>query len=171
MAGLISELVDVMSSENELYKELIPIASQKTRVIIDNDLKALQEITDKEQLAIEKINALEHKRDEVIKNIGTVLSRDPATLNMKTLVEIMKKQPVEKDALCRIHDELTATLKALVTINDRNKLLIEQSLEMIDFNINLIQSTRMSPGVSNYTRGAHEDQTSSGGTGMFDAKQ
>ncbi|MCR5521545.1 MAG: flagellar protein FlgN [Lachnospiraceae bacterium] len=171
MAGLISELVNVMTSENDLYKELIPIASQKTRVIIDNDLNALQEITDKEQRAIERINALERKREEVIKNIGTVLSRDPETLDMKSLIEIMKKQPAEKDALCRIHDELTRTLKTLVTINDRNKLLIEQSLEMIDFNINLIQSTRMSPGVSNYTRGAHEDQASSSGTGMFDAKQ
>ena len=57
MAGLINELVNIMSSENDLYKELIPIASRKTRVIIDNDLNALQEITDKEQLAIEKINA------------------------------------------------------------------------------------------------------------------
>lgn len=171
MAGLINELVDIMSAENDIYKELIPIASQKTRAIIDNDLKALQDITDQEQRSIEKVNALEHKRDEVIKNIGTVLSRDPATLNMKTLVTIMKKQPKEQEALCRIHDELSNTLKTLVTINDRNKLLIQQSLEMIDFNINLIQSTRMSPGVNNYTRGACEDSISSNGTGMFDAKQ
>jgi len=171
VAGLINELVDVMSQENDIYKELIPIASSKTRVIIENDLNALNEITDKEQQAIEKINALERKRDEVIKNIGTVLSLDPATLNMKKLVSIMEKQPKEKEALCKIHDELDSTLKTLVTINDRNKILIQQSLEMIDFNINLIQSTRMSPGVSNYTRGACEDQATSTGTGMFDAKQ
>lgn len=171
MAGLIDELVDTMSKENDIYKELIPIADEKTRVIIKNDLEALQEITDREQRTIEKINALERRREEVIVNIGTVLSRNPGTLDMKTLMEIMKKQPEERAKLARIHDELRDTLKRLVTINDRNKVLIQQSLEMIEFNMNIIQSTRMSPGVNNYTRGAAEQQVPQAGTRMFDAKQ
>ncbi|MBQ5933150.1 MAG: flagellar export chaperone FlgN [Lachnospiraceae bacterium] len=45
MAGLIEELVDTMTKENDIYKELIPIADEKTRVIIKNDLDALQKIT------------------------------------------------------------------------------------------------------------------------------
>ncbi|MBR5943104.1 MAG: flagellar export chaperone FlgN, partial [Clostridia bacterium] len=65
MAGLIDELVNTMSQENDIYKELIPIADEKTRIIIKNDLDALQKITEKEQLTIERINALEKKREEV----------------------------------------------------------------------------------------------------------
>ena len=61
MAGLIDELVNTMSQENDIYKELIPIADEKTRVIIKNDLDALQKITEQEQLTIEKINALEKR--------------------------------------------------------------------------------------------------------------
>ena len=41
MAGLIDELVKTMSQENDIYRELIPIAEEKTRVIIKNDLDAL----------------------------------------------------------------------------------------------------------------------------------
>ena len=171
MAGLIDELVNTMSQENDIYKELIPIAEEKTRVIIKNDLDALQKITEQEQLTIEKINALEKKREEVVINIGTVLSRDPKELNMKALIKIMGKQPEEQKALSRIHDELGETLRRLVTINDRNKELINQSLEMIEFNMNLIQSTRMAPGVNNYTRSAGESSIRQAGTGMFDAKQ
>jgi len=171
MAGLIDELVNTMSQENDIYKEMIPIADEKTRVIIKNDLDALQKITEKEQLTIERINALEKKRQEVIVNIGTVLNRKPEELNMKTLMKIMGKQPKEQEKLGRIHDELTETLKRLVTINDRNKELINQSLEMIEFNMNLIQSTRMAPGVNNYTRTAGESSIRQAGTGMFDAKQ
>ena len=55
MAGLIEELVDTMTKENDIYKELIPIADEKTRVIIKNDLDALQKITEREQLTIKKI--------------------------------------------------------------------------------------------------------------------
>ncbi len=93
MAGLIDELVNTMSQENDIYKELIPIADEKTRIIIKNDLDALQKITEKEQLTIEKINALEKKREEVIVNIGTVLNRKPEELNMKELIRIIGKQP------------------------------------------------------------------------------
>ena len=171
MAGLIDELVNTMSEENDIYKELIPIASEKTRVIIKNDLTALQDITDKEQLVVERINALERKREEVIKNIGTVLSRDPATLDMKNLIKIMAKQPAEQKRLAQIHDELAGTLKTLVTINNRNSVLIKQSLEMIEFNMNLIQSSRMSTTGNNYTRNAGEDAMQGTGTRMFDAKQ
>ncbi len=171
MAGLIDELVNTMSQENDIYRELIPIAEEKTRVIIKNDLDALQKITEQEQLTIEKITALEKKREEVVINIGTVLSRDPKELNMKALIKIMGKQPEEQKALSRIHDELDANLRRLVTINDRNKELINQSLEMIEFNMNLIQSTRMAPGVNNYTRSAGESSIRQAGTGMFDAKQ
>ena len=96
MAGLIDELVNVMSQENDIYRELIPIAEEKTRVIIKNDLDALQKITEQEQLTIEKITALEKKREEVVINIGTVLSRDPKELNMKALIKIMGKQPEEQ---------------------------------------------------------------------------
>lgn len=171
MAGLIDELVKTMSQENDIYRELIPIAEEKTRVIIKNDLDALQKITEQEQLTIEKINALEKKREEVVINIGTVLSRDPKELNMKALIKIMGKQPEEQKALSRIHDELDGNLRRLVTINDRNKELIRESLEMIEFNMNLIQSTRMAPGVNNYTRSAGESSIRQAGTGMFDAKQ
>ena len=171
MAGLIDELVSTIQQENDIYKELILIAEEKTRVIIKNDLDALQKITDEEQLTIEKINALEKKREEVIVNIGTVLNRKPEELKMKTLIKIMSKQPKEQEKLSRIHDELNGTLKRLVTINDRNKELIKQSLEMIEFNMNLIQSTRMAPGVNNYTRSAGESSIRPAGTGMFDAKQ
>ena len=171
MAGLIDELVNVMSQENDIYRELIPIAEEKTRVIIKNDLDALQKITEQEQLTIEKINALEKTREEVVINIGTVLSRDPKELNMKALIKIMGKQPKEQKELSRIHDELDVNLRRLVTINDRNKELINQSLEMIEFNMNLIQSTRMAPGVNNYTRSAGESSIRQAGTGMFDAKQ
>ena len=171
MAGLIDELVNTMSQENDIYRELIPIAEEKIRVIIKNDLDALQKITEQEQLTIEKINALEKKREEVVINIGTVLSRDPKELNMKALIKIMGKQPEEQKELSRIHDELNVNLRRLVTINDRNKELINQSLEMIEFNMNLIQSTRMAPGVNNYTRSAGESSIRQAGTGMFDAKQ
>lgn len=171
MASLVEDLISILLMEEQIYKDLIPIADVKTKVIIQNDLQALQETTDQEQRVIERIQALERRREEVIVNIGTVINRPAANLTMKTIIKLLGRQPAEQKKLSELHDSLTATINQLVAINARNKSLIQQSLEMIEFNMNLIQSTRMLSGSSNYTKSAEESNTRSIQTGMFDAKQ
>lgn len=171
MASLTEELIDVLEKEDAVYKQLIPITEEKTKVIIKNDLDALQAITDKEQDAVERLSALEKKRGEIMINMGTVLNRDPKTLKLRTMVELLAKRPAEQKRLAVLHDSLTAQIKHLAALNDKNKMLIDQSLEMIQFEMNLIQNTRMVPGTGNYTRGASTVDMPIAGTGMFDAKQ
>lgn len=171
MASLIEDLISILEKENEIYKEFIPIAEKKTNVIVNNDLKTLEDITNKEQLILTEINAFEKKREEAIKNIGTVLTKDPKELKITTIIRILEKQPEEQKKLSIIHDDLTKTIQRLVEINNHNKSLIEQSLEMIEFNMNFIQSTRRSPGNNNYTKSAESLDAPVSGTGMFDAKQ
>ena len=153
MASLIEELIATLNQENEIYESLIPINEKKTKVIINNDLEALQEITKTEQEMVQKISALEAKRQEVIINIGTVINRNPGTLTLKNLIRLLEKQPKEQEQLSIIHDKLQKIVHRLTEINHQNQSLIEQSLEMIEFNMNFIQSTRMSPG-NNYNKNA-----------------
>ncbi len=171
MASLIDELIDVLEQEYQVYQQLLPIAEEKTQVIVKNDLSSLQDITGKEQLAVDKINALEHKRETIMGNIKTVINRKSVEFNLKTLIHLMDKQPNEQKALSVIHDNLKRTVQRLVEVNNRNKSLIQQSLEMIEFNMNFIQSTRMSPGNNTYTKGASQNIAQTRGTGMFDARQ
>ncbi len=171
MASLIEELIDTLQKECDIYGQMIPVAENKTRIIINNDLAALQDITDREQEMFEVINALERKREEAITNIGTVVSRDSRKINIKTVIQILDKQPKEQKQLSEIHDNLKKTIHRLVEINNHNKSLIQQSLEMIEFNMNFIQSTRMSPGNLSYNKGASQLDMPTLQTGMFDAKQ
>ena len=170
MASLIEELIQTLNEEDAIYTDLIPLAEEKTKVIIKNDLDNLQKITDKEQEIVDRLTALEHKRMDVIKNIGIVINRDPETLTLRAITEILKKQPKEQEQLAAINDHLKKTVQTLVEINNLNKSLINESLEMIEFNMNFIQSTRMSPG-NNYTKGAKQMELFVPRTGIFDAKQ
>ncbi len=171
MASLTEELISVLQKEKEIYQRLIPITEQKTQVIIKNDLKALQEITEREQQEVEVLNALERKREDIVINMGTVLNRDPKTLKLKNMVKLLEKRPEEQKKLAELYDLLTASIRRLSDINDRNKVLINQSLEMIQFEMNLIQSARMAPGSSNYNKQASSFDMSAASAGMFDAKQ
>ena len=171
MASLIDELIGVLEEECNVYQQLIPISEEKSQVIVKNDLTSLQEITSKEQTAISRINTLERKRNQIMENIRTVINRKTGEFTLKTLIGLMEKQPKEQTALSLIHDNLKNTIQRLVEINNRNKSLIQQSLEMIEFNMNFIQSTRMSPGNNTYTKGASQYEAFASGTGMFDARQ
>lgn len=171
MASVIEDLISILEEEQKIYEKLIPIASEKTKVIIQNNLESLQKITEQEQEAIDKVTALEKKRSEVIFNIAIILNKDAKTIKLTDIIDVLDNTPKEKKQLSLLHDHLKATVQRLVQINQQNKSLIEQSLEMIEFNMNLIQSARMSHG-NNYTRGAVTiDSPMMQPAGSFDAKQ
>ena len=170
MASLMEELIATLHQEDTAYQELLPVVEQKTQAIIANDLQKVQSITEIEQSAIGKISGLEQKRTEVMKNIGIVLNKKVSELTLPNLIKLLERQPQEQEALTQIHTELRAVLKRLAEVNGHNKNLIEQSLEMISYNMNLLQSTRIVPG-NNYTRNAGQWDMTASQTGMFDAKQ
>ena len=167
MASLMEDLFTALSGEKEIYEKLIPVSEKKTEILTRGDLKELEEVTREEQALVEKATAIGKKREEVIANIGVVLNRDASTLDLTTLATL----PGERKKIAQLHDELKVIMRRLVDINEKNKNLIENSLEMIEFNMNFIQSTRMSPGVNNYDRNASSSYSPGYTPGGFDAKQ
>ena len=169
MASLIEELIMVLGDEEKIYSEIIPIAEKKTQIIVNNDLQSLNSITEEEQALVGKISKLERKRQEVIRNIGIVMNKKESELNFITIIELLNGQEKEQEELRRLHDRLKRTVEALSLINERNQMLIKQSIEMIDFDINLIQSLKSSPGVGQYNTSS-EVEMQGINKGMFDAK-
>lgn len=170
LASLMDELLETLNEERKIYEELAPISEKKTKVLIEEDLEELKKITDKEQLLVDKVSIIDRQRENVIKNIGLVLNKDPKELDLATLGTILCKQPEERKKLNQLHDSLKQIMNRLVIANEKNKELIETSLGMIEFNMNYIKSTRMSPGNNNYNRNAATSYTDAS-RGGFDAKQ
>lgn len=169
MASLIEELITVLSDEEKIYNEIIPIAEKKTQIIVNNDLRSLTSITEEEQVLVGKISKLEKKRQEVIHNIGIVMNKNESELNFITLIGLLEGQEKEREELRILHDKLKKTIDMLVMLNERNQILIKQSIEMIDFDVNLLQSLRTSPGVGQYNTSS-EVEMQGEDSGIFDAK-
>lgn len=170
MASLIRELITTLEEEEKLYRELIPIAEKKTDSIVKNDLPSLTDITDKEQKFVELIGKLERKRQEVIRNVGIVMNRRPEELNFKSIISMLEGQTEEQEELRILHDRLRTTVERFSEMNERNQLLIKQSLEMIEFDINLVQSFRSAPSMGQYHQASLVD-TDMNRKSVFDTKQ
>ena len=171
MASLMEELIETLDAEEQLYSQLIPIEEEKTRAIIANDLQALQEIADRERELVDQTSALEGKREQVASDIATVLGKNPKSITLEQIVAVLKNQPKDQKKLQNVHDRLRKTVGRLQQINDQNKALLKEAMEMVEFNMNVIRSTRMSSGSSNYSSNASEVAGMAPQHGMFDAKQ
>lgn len=171
MASLMEELIDTLNAEEALYGQLIPVEEEKTRAIIKNDLDALQDIAVREHELVDRTSALESKREQVASDIATVLGKDPKTITLEQIIEVLKNQPEDQKKLQNIHDRLRKTISQLQHVNNQNKELLKEAMDMVEYNMNVIRSTRMSSGSSNYSSNASEVAGMAPQHGMFDAKQ
>lgn len=171
MASIIEELITTLEEEKVLYDKLIPLAEQKSVVIIENNLEGLAKVTEEEQVILDQLTVLENKRERCVYNIKDVLNRMNETMNLDKIIGFLDNQPVFQGRLRKVHEELKSVTSRLKELNLQNKSLIEESLDMIEFSMNFLQSTRMSPGNNNYNRNASFMDVTDSRTGMFDAKQ
>lgn len=170
MASLIDNLIDTLTKENEEYEILLELSTEKTGIIVKADPEALNEIVQREQSVVERINALEKRRTEVTKDIGIVLNRNPKELTLPKLIEFLSGQPKECNELKSIHDKLSDTLSRMNKVNESNKALLNESIEMIQFEMNLIRSMKQAPATANYSGNSYADD-SYATRASFDAKQ
>ena len=168
MASLIDTLIDVLDKENTEYETLLELSMEKTGIIVEGNVTALNEMIVREQQVVERITALE--RTETTNDIAMVLNRKPDTLTLEHLAELLAGQETESTALRRIHDKLKTTLGNMVRVNESNKQLLQESIDMADFEINIMQSMRQAPATANYSDSGYTGE-SFGALGSFDAKQ
>lgn len=170
MASLIENLITVLNEENSEYETLLALSMEKTEAIVSGDVNALNDYVTREQVIVERINKLEKKRTEATADVAIVLNRKPEDTTLGYLAEALSSRKAESDALKDVHDRLKDTLDKMVRVNESNKMLLQESLEMVDFELNLAQSMRQAPATANYS-GNNYTNESYGPTGSFDAKQ
>lgn len=170
MASLMDELLEVLEKEEAEYRLLVETSTRKKEVIIKADIQTLEEITGEEQEIAGRIKNMENKRISVMEDMANVLNRKPEELTVDVMIDILQKQPEEQERLAKIRARLKDTLGRMKDINEQNQALINQALEMVEFDLSLVKSIRQAPETANYNRQAYNtgDILGSGG---FDAKQ
>ena len=172
MASLMENLVDILDKECGMYEKLLGLSSRKTTIIVKGDLKALAEITDEEQYIIGDIQGLEKKRVTVMSDIANVLNMDVNSLKLTDLIQVLEKRPTEQKNLAMQRDRLAQVADHVRRVNGQNQELLKSSIEMVQFEMNIIQAAKTAPQTANYSKAADTTGECLGYTsGGFDAKQ
>lgn len=172
MASLMETLIQVLDEESQEYEKLLGLSMKKTPVLVSGDLDELAKITDEEQIVVSKINRLEQKRQETFTDVANVINKDVKTLMLGDLVEMLASRPVEQQKLAKVHDRLKSAVYEVKRVNEQNRELIKNALEMVEFDMNMLQAMKTAPETANYNRGAYSAGTYMGaGASGFDARQ
>ena len=170
MASLMDDLIQVLENENEQYKQLAELSKQKKQVIIDADVPALEKIVDLEQNVASKIQNLDNRRLKVMHDMSVVLNHSDQDFTVDTVIEMLSSQPKEQQRLKDVKKQLKTTLEEVRSINEQNQTLLNQALELVEFDLTLFRSMRTAPETANYNKKAYNTGEILGGSG-FDAKQ
>ena len=172
MASLIDSLIEVLENISTEYENLLGLSMKKTPVIVAGDLNQMAVITDGEQLIVSKINKLDTQMQKTLKEIADVINTDVSELDLKAIIGFMGPKPVEQQKLAIVHDKLKSVVLQVARINDQNGELIKDALEMVQFEMNILQATKAAPETANYDKSAYNSGSVIGVAAKgFDARQ
>ena len=172
MASLIDSLIEVLENIGNEYENLLGLSMKKTPVIVAGDLNQLAVITEDEQHIVSKINKYDSQMQKTLKEIADVINTDVSELDLKVIIGFMGPKPEEQQKLAVVHDKLKTLVTQVARVNEQNGELIKDALEMVQFEMNILQATKAAPETANYDRTAYNDGSVIGVTKRgFDARQ
>lgn len=170
MASLMDDLTQVLENETVEYKKLTGLSGDLKEALIESDVSAVERLTAAQEQVSNEIQSLECRRTRIMNDIAVVLNKKPEELKVSMLEETLASQPALQQRLAAVRTELKQTMDELKRINHTNQALLRQSMELLEFDLNLFRSMRQAPETANYNKSAVNtgDLLGSGG---FDAKQ
>jgi len=163
-------LVEVLEEENTQYEKLVELSKDKKQAIIKADIQVLEHITEQEQEISSYLRNLDIKRDSVLKDMSDVLGKDFNEMTITRLIGYLEQQPMEQERLSKIRAKILTTGNEMQEWNRRNGELLQQALEMVEFDLTLFKSMRQAPETANYDKNAYNTGDLLGSSG-FDTKQ
>ncbi len=140
----VNAVIDILKKEHGYYMDMLELSKSKKKIIVEGKVAELDKIVKLEQNMIVNIGQLERKREEEVAKLSGILKLNSAQVTITELAKILR--PELKKGLEDIQDKLQATFSELKAVNDVNGQLIEQSLEYIDYSINLFAGSGMETG-------------------------
>ena len=131
----LGEIIACLQKQKSIYEELLSISRKKKQVLIDGKVEQLDNMVKHEGNLIIEIGHLENRREKAVEALAKELGCSSQELTISYVCsKVIDKRVGQVKSLA---DSIGSILKELKEINDINGKLIEQSLDYINFSINL----------------------------------
>lgn len=159
MRATVDQLKEVLEDELSIYQQLLRLASEKKKLLLEKFSTEFQTIVSQEELLVQRLIELEPLRRDCVRKITG--SEDT---NLDQAVEVIPESDGKSD-VWMTGSKLRDVVASIKKVNDENQRLLEQALELTQYSIKLI--TRAPKDV---TYGATGTQTTRKGNLLIDRK-
>lgn len=159
------ELKHILERELSLYETMLSLAKRKTEILKESDIRELELLSAEESEKLEEIRLEEVKRESAVKSLAESLSLD-YRLDLSKMSEYFSLDG--KAEFKEIRETFKSVIDFLKDVNALNDTLIKDSLEYIDFSLNVISSASVDGSYGRNFDGAENTNTSK--KSLFDFK-
>ena len=134
--SLVNGLIEVLNQEAGLYGQILEISKGKTDIIIKGRVSELEKVVKLEQSLVLQIGKLEDSREDMTAKLSDKLGLKLPQVTLTGLAKSLQSDQANK--LKVVREDIG---KIMIELRDTNKLnskLIKNSLEYIDFSLNLM---------------------------------
>lgn len=147
-------LLENLRNQHDIYRELLSLALAKQPVLVKGDVPNLERITKREELLLVQVGRLEEQRQSLHHALADHFALSVQELTFTELLKRLGEN--EKGVFGSLFNEITKILKKLAEVNDSNTELVKNSLDYINFSVNLLTNNSTSP---NYKEEQEKNQS------------
>jgi len=137
------KLITLLSELLELCQALLELSKQKREFLIAGKAQNLEAVTRQEEMLILQIGKLEGKREKILHDIASAYNLNTQGLTLSQIRQLATDEVADK--LNEIEQLFSQITNELVPLNQLNTQLIQQSLNFVNYNINLLAQTQTGP--------------------------
>ena len=141
------DLIETLDKLGEVYDNLATLGERKRNALVGIDMKGLSDILDAEQLLTAKIQKLEQRRIEILKDLSKSNKTLTVDTKAKDFYHTAPSAAVEKKLLA-LHDRLSKNVDRAVAIRDNNRVLAQCALDAVQGQLNKIGGAAVEPTYS-----------------------
>lgn len=131
-------LLNILDEELNLYKTILELSNTKTTLLKENKVKELESTTKEEESLVAKVIEKEKLRMQEVKDICKKYGRPEKSIKIEELCEFIDDS---KEELMKYKNEIVEILEELKKVNQINSVLINSSLDYVNFAVNMLTET------------------------------
>jgi flagellar biosynthesis/type III secretory pathway chaperone len=132
----ISRVLEIMKDERAIFERILEISTKKTDIIVKREIEELEKITNMEFDLAGRLEVLEIERLKIIKEFAAGFGIKREDFDISELAKFFEGETSKN--LIQIKEDINKILYDLKNINEVNGKLLKNSLEYVDFLVNLV---------------------------------
>jgi hypothetical protein len=135
---LLKQCLESLLTEHEA---LLDLAEQKKQVLVHGPMNIFSSLVTKEMQRVNRIKNLENERQQLLGESLKTMGIQDTDLSMWEWIQLLK-DVVERQTFTQLREQLRNTLVTLKQMNELNQKLIQQSLDYVNYSMDLYMGTR-----------------------------